>query len=334
MAESHMSLDILRHLMLNAKKSARRVALPALILGAIAGNAVAAEPGAWPNIPFPTLGGKQFWTDRYLYSGWRIQENAVAGHARLLDPGNVRRCWGAYKACRATFERIRVERGIEPYQGHLVILVHGLGRSRASLGGLERALKTAGYQVAAISYASTRRSVARNADDLNELIENLEGADRISFVTHSLGGLVVREVLAREDASWRGRIEVNALVMTAPPSRGSAMADMLQYVPPVNLILWHGLFDSRTSAVADMPTPDVPFAIIAAGRGGTGWNPILKGDDDLIVSVEETRLEGAAGWMRVDGIHAFVMNYPDSIAAVIDFIENRRFGEPGVEAIP
>ena len=310
-----------------AGNAARRIGIPAVILGGIAGNAMAAEAGPWLNIPMVTLGGMQFWTDRYFYSGWRIQENAITGHARLLDPGNVRRCWGGYAACRAVFDRIRAVRGIKPQPGHLVILVHGLGRSRASLGGLERALRTAGYKVAAISYASTRRSVARNADDLTELIENLEGVDRISFVTHSLGGLVVRDLLAR-DADWRERIEVNALVMTAPPSRGSRMADALQYVPPVNLILWRGLFDSRTSIVAGQPTPDVPFAIIAAGRGGMGWNPFLKGDDDLIVSVEETRLDGAAGWMRVNGIHAFVMNYPDSIAATINFLEHRRFKSP------
>ena len=65
-----------------------------------------------------------------------------------------------------------------------------------------------------------------------------------------------------------------------------------------------------------------------AGRGGTGWNPLLAGDDDSIVSVEETRLDGAAAWMWVDGIHTFVMNYPDSIAAIIDFIEHGRFGGP------
>lgn len=311
-----------------AGKAARLIGIPAVILGGIAGNAVAAETGPWLNIPLVTLGGMQFWTDRYFYSGWRIQENAITGHARLLDPGNVRRCWGGYAACRAVFDRIRAVRGIKPQSGHLVILVHGLGRSRASLGGLERGLTSAGYQVAAISYASTRRSVARNADDLAELIENLEGVDRISFVTHSLGGLVVRNLLARGDSPWRERIEVNALIMTAPPSRGSAMADVLQYVPPVNLILWRGLFDSRTSIVAGQPIPDVPFAIIAAGTGKRGWNPFLRGDDDLIVSVEETRLDGAAGWMRVDGIHAFVMNYPDSIAATIHFLEHRRFKNP------
>ena len=326
-----MNLKSLWRSISNAKKSARRFVFPALIVGSIAGNAAAAETGPWPNVPLPTLGGKQFWTDRFIYSGWRIQENALTGHARLLDPGNVRRCWGGYAACRAIFERIRVERGIEPHDGHLVILVHGLGRSRASFGGLERALKAAGYQVAAISYASTRRPVARNADDIEELIGTLEGVDRVSFVTHSLGGLLVRELLSREDAPWRRQIAVNALVMTAPPNQGSRMADILQYAPPINLMLWHGLFDSRTRAVAALPAPDAPFAIIAAGRGGTGWNPLLPGDDDLIVSVEETRLEGAAAWMRVDGIHTFVMNYPDSIAATINFIEHRRFEAPGEE---
>jgi pimeloyl-ACP methyl ester carboxylesterase len=315
-----MISNILRQLKPNPGKSAHR--------GGIAGDTPATKSGAWPNIPTVTLGGMQFWTDRYLHAGWRIQENAMTGHARLLDPGNVRRCWGTHAACRAAFEHIRAEQGIEAGDEHLVILVHGLGRSRASMGGLERALKSAGYQVAAISYASTRRAVARNADDLAELIENLEGVDRISFVTHSLGGLVVRDMLAREGAPWRKRIAVNALVMTAPPSRGSRMADILQYVPPVNLILWRGLFDSRTSVVSPMPTPDVPFAIIAAGRGGKGWNPILAGDDDLIVSVEETRLEGAAAWMRVDGIHAFVMSYPDSIKAIVGFIEHGRFDLP------
>jgi pimeloyl-ACP methyl ester carboxylesterase len=325
MAVSHMKLNKLRQLMSNRREFARLIALPALVLTGMAGTAVGAEPGARPNIPLPTLGGKQFWTDRYFHAGWRIQENAVTGHARLLDPGDARRCWGHCAACRAVFERIRTERGIEVPDGHLVVLVHGLGRSRASFGKLERALVAAGYRTAVISYASTRRSVARNADGLAEMLENLEGFDRISFVTHSLGGLVVRDMLAREDVPWRKRIEVNALVMTAPPSRGSRMADILQYVPPVNLILWRGLLDSRTRVVNTLPAPDVPFAIIAAGRGGSGWNPVLAGDDDLIVSVEETRLEGGAAWMRVDGIHALVMNYPDSIAATINFIEHRRF---------
>ena len=304
-----------------------RFLLLVAFFGVVSDMAAANRAAPWPNVPLATLGGRQFWADRYLHAGWRIQENVFTGHARLLDPGDIRRCWGPYATCRAEFERIRAERELAPYGGHLVLLVHGLGRSRASFGGLEAALRNAGYETAAISYPSTRRGLAANADTLQELVENLEGVERVSFVTHSLGGLLVRELLSR-DAAWRGRVEVDAAVMIAPPNQGSAMADVLQYAPPVNLILWRGLFDATSERAGALPAPDVPFGIVAAGRGGIGYNPFLAGDDDLIVRVEETRLDGAADWLLVRGLHAFVMNSPETVRAVTSFLEHGKFGTP------
>jgi len=305
--------------------------LPFVFLFALAGllsdMAAAKSATTWPNIALPTLGGRQFWADRYLYGGWRIQENVLTGHARLLDPRDIRRCWGRYESCRAAFERIRNERDIAPYGDHLVLLVHGLGRSRASFGGLERALKMAGYDVATIAWPSTRRGLGDNAGAIGSLIEDLEGVRRVSFVTHSLGGLLTRELLAR-DAAWRSRVSVDSVVMIAPPSRGSAMADVLQYVPPVNLLLWRGLFSATSRHAATLPAPDVPFGIIAAGRGGAGYNPLLAGDDDLIVRVAETRLDGAADWVQVHGLHAFAMNAPETVRAVLNFLKFHRFANP------
>ncbi len=285
---------------------------------------MAAHAPALPNIPLPTFGGKQFWADRYLNAGWRIQENVFTGHARLLDPYDIRRCWGGLEACREEFKRIRGERGIAPYNGHLVILVPGLGRSRASMAGLERSLRKAGYQVAGVDYPSTRRSLADNADGVAELVDSLEGVDRVSFVTHSLGGLLVRELLSRK-AQWRGRIEVNAVVMIAPPSRGAAIADILRWTPPVNLIMGRGLIEATTRQARTLPAPDAPFGIIAFGRGGMGYNPFLRGDNDLLVSVDETRLDGAADWTRLHGLHGFAPNYPETARAVMSFLEHKRF---------
>jgi pimeloyl-ACP methyl ester carboxylesterase len=305
------------------------------LLGVLSDIAAANQATTWPNIAFPTLGGRQVWADRYLHTGWRIQENVFTGHARLLDPRDIRRCWGPYEACRAEFERIRAERDIAPHGEHLVLLVHGLGRSRASFGGLERALKEAGHDVATVSYPSTRRSLSANADGLEALIGDLDGVRRVSFVTHSLGGLLVRELLAR-DAAWRGRIAVDAVVMIAPPSQGSAMADVLQYVPPVNLLLWRGLFDATSERVATLPVPDVPFGVVAAGRGGSGYSPLLKGDDDLLVRVAETRLDGASDWVQVRAFHTVVMNRPETVQAVMNFLEHKRFAGPATlpQAIP
>ncbi len=297
------------------------------LCGLLSDAAMANQAATWPNVALPTLGGRQVWADRYLYGGWRIQENVLTGHARLLDPRDIRRCWGRYDACRAAFERLRAERSIAPHREHMVLLVHGLGRSRASFRGLERALRDAGYGVAAIGYPSTRRSLAANADTLEALLADLDGVRRISFVTHSLGGLLVRELLAR-DAAWRDRIAVESVVMIAPPNQGSAMADVLQYVPPVNWLLWRGLFDATTAHVATLPMPDVPIGIVAAGRGKAGYNPLLEGDDDLIVRVAETRLDGATDWVRVPAPHAVVMNRPQTVAAVLAFLEHQRFSPP------
>lgn len=302
----------------------RAAAVAAAICAGMSGQPVAA-PGSLPNLALPTLGGKQFWADRYLYSGWRIQENVLTGHSRLLAPDNVRRCWGSFDACRRAFEEIRVDRDIPPYDGHLVILVHGLGRSPASFGGLKRALGENGYQVAAIAYPSTRRSLGRNAESLKELVENLEGVDRVSFVTHSLGGLLVRELLAR-GGDWRDRIEVGAVVMTASPSRGAAIADALSGVPPFSWILGEGLVAATRAEASSLPAPDVPFGIVAAGRGGTGYNPFLSGDDDLLVTVDETRLDGAADWLYVSGAHTFVMNHPETVEATLNFLDHGTFG--------
>lgn len=302
----------------------RLIAAAGVLLAMTGGPNSAAAATVWPNLPLPTLGGKQLWADRYLYSGWRIQENVLTGHARLLDPGNVRRGWGSVGGCRQAFERLRAARSIAPYDGHLVLLLHGLGRSRASFSGLEAALRAAGYQVSGVGYPSTRRTLAANAATLDALIAELEGVDRISFVTHSLGGLLVRELLAR-GPHWRARIEIESIVMTAPPSRGSALADRLQHVPPVNWILGAGLAAATTGAVSTLPAPDAPFGIVAGGNGRGGHNPWLAGDDDFLVTVEETRLPGAADWVRVDAGHTFIMNHPRTVDAILRFLDHRSF---------
>lgn len=47
-----------------------------------------------PNIPFPTMGGKIFWDTLAEYGGWRVQQNEITKHCRVLDPKNIRRAWG------------------------------------------------------------------------------------------------------------------------------------------------------------------------------------------------------------------------------------------------
>ena len=59
-----------------------------------------------PNIPFPTMGGEVFWNDLANYNAWRVQQNQLTHHCRILKPDNVRIAWGGYKAMMNAFERL------------------------------------------------------------------------------------------------------------------------------------------------------------------------------------------------------------------------------------
>jgi hypothetical protein len=278
-----------------------------------------------PNLPLATLGGTQVWADVFWHAGWRIQRHVLSEHHRLLDPGDVRRAWGTGPACRAVFERTRAEGKLPAAApGHLVILLHGLGRTRDAMTGMGEALTLEGFPVAALGYPSTRATIDEHAARLSGLVDQLDGVERVSFVTHSLGGIVVRALLA-EPAPWRERITLGGVVMLAPPSQGSSLARTLDSVVfeallgPSGQQLAGGTLDA-------LPVPPCRFGIVAAGRGdGEGYNPLLPGDDDGVVSVEEAMLPGAADVMVVRGMHTFVMDDEAVQAATARFLTHGTF---------
>jgi hypothetical protein len=278
-----------------------------------------------PNLPLPTFGGSQVWADVFWHAGWRIQRHVLSEHHRLLDPGDVRRAWGTGPACRAVFERTRADGKLPTAKpGHLVILLHGLGRTRDAMTDMGAALTREGFAVAALGYPSTRASIAEHAARLSALVDQLDGVERVSFVTHSLGGIVVRALLA-EDAPWRARIALGGVVMLAPPSQGSSLARSL------DSLLFEAVLGPSGQQLAggsldELPVPPCRFGIVAAGRGdGEGYNPLLPGDDDGVVSVEEAMLPGAADVMVVRGMHTFVMDDEAVQAATARFLTHGTF---------
>ena len=51
-----------------------------------------------PNIPTSTNGGHVFWKNLTECNGWRLQQNRITHHCRILDPQDVRRAWGGDEA--------------------------------------------------------------------------------------------------------------------------------------------------------------------------------------------------------------------------------------------
>ena len=153
----------------------------------------------------------------------------------------------------------------------------------------------------------------------------LEDVERVSFVTHSLGGMVVRELLGRPRDFANG-IEFGRAVLIAPPSKGALMADWLQDVPAYQALSGPSGQEITSEGAQDLPLPSIPFAVIAGIKGdGEGYSPLLPGEDDGVVALDEARLEGAADFLAVEAIHTFIADQPETIRAVKAFLATGRF---------
>lgn len=267
----------------------------------------------------------QLWEGRTAYAGWQVRAHVVARWCQLVNPAGAVQHRGRGTECAAELQRLRAEEGLRPESGHLVVLLHGMGRSPRLFNTMEPALREAGYETLALAYPSLTRDIAGHARHLTAVLDGLEDVERVSFVTHSLGGIVLREAVVG-DAAWRDRIALGRAVMLAPPNRGSALAAALD-----DWALFTAIGGPTAAELGDgsrfaPPPADFEIGVIAGGRGGdTGFNPALEGDNDGIVTVDETRLEAARDFLVVPAVHTFIADAPETIAATLSFLETGDF---------
>lgn len=282
----------------------------------------------------PTLGGTQLWTDCFIHGQWRIQQHALNGSFRLLDDRNFRRASGTFQHCRDRFQVFKTDLDLPPLKKTAVITLHGLGRTRNSMRGLADHIVADGeWSSINVSYASTRNSVSQHAQALKQIIDGLEGVETIHLVAHSLGNIVIRHYLA--DRRWEEQTgtskplpAVGRVVMLAPPNNGSAVARILKDLKLFQWIL--GTTGQELGAAWDQLQPQLAtpedFGIIAGSlRDGEGANPLIPGNDDLVVAVEETKLPGARDFLELPASHTFIMNNEATRQAVVTFLRSGFF---------
>lgn len=280
-----------------------------------------------PNLPLPTLGGKQFWTDIRHFDGWRIQHNHLTGHYRLLDARNVRHAWGDESECREALESAIESRGLKNYSGKVVIVLHGLNRSTATMRRLANHLREADFQVINFQYASGRTTIDAHADSLRRIIQDIPASvTDLSFVGHSMGNIVVRRYLAGSEIDSR----IRRMVMIGPPNQGSQLAKMLGGTIPFRMVTGEsgtqlaGEWEKFQSRLA---TPDFEFGIIAGGQDEKIRlsNFLLDGKDDLIVRVAETKLPGAHDFVVRPMLHSTMMKHPETLEMTLRFLQSGHF---------
>lgn len=294
----------------------------------------ATPPALRFNIHSPTFGGKQLWSDELIFREWRIQRNALTGHYRLLDETNKRRAWGTFEQCRDKFKRLKEDLDLPPLRRKVVIVLHGLFRSRSSMSDLCDYLSEQGDLTALnVSYASTRGGLDTHAAGLARVVENVgPEVTEINFVAHSLGNLVIRRYLAccyQGADGFRTDPRIHRIVMLAPPNRGARLAE---YFKRNKLVEWvwgdsgTELANRGDALQEKLGIPQCQFAIIAGGKDAPdGHNRLIPGDDDFVVTVEETKLPGARDFVVIPTYHSFIMNNTTSREHTLRFLEHGYF---------
>lgn len=207
----------------------------------------------------------------------------------------------------------------------MVVLLHGLGRSKRSMSGLAKHLRQEGFDVWSHSYASRSETIQRLATSVGDAIRKEVGERPMFAVTHSLGGILVRHL--RNEFAWRG------VVMLAPPNQGSQLAARLSALQAFRHVF--GPVGAEVGRPEDWPSPPEPFAVIAGTRrvsigNPTSWFTNVTGlidrhePSDGTVTVAETRLEGMSDFRLVDASHTWIMNHPQARTWTVELL--RKFG--------
>lgn len=208
-----------------------------------------------------------------------------------------------------------------------VILLHGLCRTSHSMAKMERALTNAGYQVQNVSYPSRTASIQKLADDaIGKAVANCrrDGVTKIDFVTHSLGGILVRSYLARHALPELGRV-----VMLAPPNQGSEVVDKLGRTfvfKWLNGPAGNELGTGTNSTPNQLGPVNYPVGVIAGDRSINWINSLLiPGADDGKVSIERTKLAGMSDHIVIHTAHPFIMKNREAIRQTIQFLRSGAF---------
>lgn len=214
-----------------------------------------------------------------------------------------------------------------------VILLHGLGRSDLSMRWMERKLGEAGYTVLNLGYPSTEHSIQHlSEEELHPALMSCcsDSEHRIHFVTHSMGGIVVRYYLENHELENLGRV-----VMLSPPNQGSELADWVAENEFLGRLLGPSIDQLGTDSAS------VPNRLGAVGfdlgiiTGNRTLNPfysgIIPGEDDGKVSVERAKVEGMADFLVVPHTHTYIMLADDVIYQTVYFLQNGEFDRSAEE---
>lgn len=208
-----------------------------------------------------------------------------------------------------------------------VVLLHGLARTADSMNKLEAALLDESYLVENIDYPSRKHTIQELANSsVGQGIDSCmaAGATTTHFVTHSLGGILVRTYMEEHE-----NVSIGRVVMLGPPNQGSEVVDNLKGMPGFKLL--NGPAGMQLGTLPDdVPKSLGPVAFELGVIAGTQsinliLSTFLPNPDDGKVSVESTKVDGMKDFISVPATHPFLMKNDAVIGQTVHFLKNGSF---------
>lgn len=208
---------------------------------------------------------------------------------------------------------------------NVVVLLHGIARSSRSMRSLEKALRKENYQILNLNYPSCKKDLIAIAAEVFQPLHPYHNNPNFTlhFVSHSMGGLVIRKLLTLYPIHNIGRV-----VMIAPPNQGSEVADFLK-----NNILYKKFFgpagQQLTTSYAQTDLFEQEGVEIGVIAGCKVLDPfshfILRGMHDGRVTVASTKLKGMRDHIIIAATHTFITYHRETVQQTLHFLKQARF---------
>ncbi len=207
------------------------------------------------------------------------------------------------------------------------VLLHGLARTSGSMSEVERVLTNEGYHVVNAGYPSRDFPIDVLAEStIPGALRECPEAANVHFVTHSMGGILVRYYLGQHPVKRLGRV-----VMMGPPNGGSQVVDKLRSVPGFGAINGQAgdqLGTDTTSVPVGLGPATFEVGVIAGNRSLSPiLSALLPGPDDGKIAVAQTCLGGMADHIVLPVTHTFMMRNGSVLRQIVRFLETGAFND-------
>ncbi|MBL8392016.1 MAG: alpha/beta fold hydrolase [Candidatus Accumulibacter sp.] len=203
-----------------------------------------------------------------------------------------------------------------------VILVHGLWTPSAVCSLHAAWLAQRGYRTLRFGYPSVRGTLAENADRLQRFVAAARARD-IYLVGHSLGGLLILEMLARTADPRLRRI-----VLLGTPCQGSYCAQRLAMVPGMPKLLGRSIMQWLARPAGTAAPAATPAVGVIAGTRSVGLGRVVPGlprPNDGVVTLAEARLPTAADFVALPLAHSQLLAARSCALQIASFLDSGRF---------